>query len=53
MDPVIPIQRATASRDLLMSLGYQVEWHEYMMQHSLCQEEVDHISAWLKKVLPS
>jgi phospholipase/carboxylesterase len=51
MDPVIPIARATASRDLLVQWGYQVEWHEYAMQHSLCQEEVDHISAWLKKVL--
>jgi phospholipase/carboxylesterase len=51
MDPVIPVQRAIASRDLLQSLGYQVEWHEYYMQHSLCQEEVVHISAWLKKVL--
>ena len=50
-DGVIPIARATQSRDLLRSMGYQVEWHEYMMQHSLCQEEVDHISAWLKKVL--
>jgi phospholipase/carboxylesterase len=51
MDPVIPIARATASRDLLVDWGYNVEWHEYAMQHSLCQEEVDHISAWLKKVL--
>ena len=51
MDPVIPIARATASRDLLVEWGYNVEWHEYAMQHSLCQEEVDHISAWLKKVL--
>ena len=51
MDPVIPIARATASRDLLVKWGYNVEWHEYAMQHSLCQEEVDHISAWLKKVL--
>jgi len=51
MDPVIPIARATASRDLLLQWGYNVEWHEYAMQHSLCQEEVDHISAWLKKVL--
>lgn len=51
MDPVIPIARATASRDLLVEWGYKVEWHEYAMQHSLCQEEVDHISAWLKKVL--
>ncbi len=50
-DGVIPIQRAEASRDLLVSMGYQVEWHEYMMQHSLCQEEVDHIGKWLKHVL--
>jgi phospholipase/carboxylesterase len=50
-DGVIPIARAQQSRDLLKALGYQVEWHDYDMQHSLCQEEVDDISAWLKKVL--
>ena len=50
-DGVIPIARAEQSRDLLTSMGYQVEWHEYNMQHSLCGEEVDHISAWLKKIL--
>ena len=50
-DGVIPIARAEQSRDLLKALGYQVEWHEYMMQHSLCQEEVDDIGAWLKKIL--
>jgi phospholipase/carboxylesterase len=50
-DGVIPIDRAEQSRELLKALGYQIEWHEYMMQHSLCAEEVDHISAWLKRVL--
>ena len=50
-DGVIPVARAHQSRDLLRALGYQVEWHEYPMQHSLCQEEVDDIGAWLKKVL--
>jgi phospholipase/carboxylesterase len=50
-DGVIPIKRAEDSRDLLKALGYQVEWHAYMMEHSLCAEEVTHISAWLKKVL--
>jgi phospholipase/carboxylesterase len=50
-DGVIPVARAEQSRDKLTSMGYQVEWHEYMMQHSLCSEEVDHISAWLKNVL--
>ena len=50
-DNVVPFNRAEASRDLLVSLGYQLEWHEYTMQHTLCLEEVQHISAWLKKVL--
>ena len=50
-DPVIPIDRAEKSRDLLKALGYSVEWHEYMMQHSVCPEEIDDISAWLKRVL--
>nr|WP_315258121.1 alpha/beta hydrolase [uncultured Duganella sp.] len=51
MDPVVPLARASASRDQLAQWGYQVEWHEYAMQHSLCQQEVDDISAWLKRVL--
>lgn len=50
-DAVIPIDRAEKSRDVLQSLGYKVEWHEYMMPHSVCAEEVDDISAWLKRVL--
>lgn len=50
-DQVIPIIRAEQTRDLLKSLGYDVEWHEYMMPHSVCQEEVDDIGAWLRRVL--
>jgi phospholipase/carboxylesterase len=51
LDPVIPLARATASRDLLQSLGYNVEWHDYYMQHSVCPEEVSDISGWLNKIL--
>ena len=50
-DQVIPINRAEQSRDLIKALGYQVEWHEYMMQHSLCEEEIDAIGAWIRRVL--
>jgi phospholipase/carboxylesterase len=50
-DPVIPMQRAEQSRDLLLQLGYKLEWHEYMMQHSVCAEEVEDISTWLQTVL--
>lgn len=50
-DPVVQIARAEQSRDLLTGMGYKVEWHAYRMQHSLCQEEINDIGAWLKKVL--
>ena len=51
-DPVLPIGLGLASRDLLMSLGYAVEWHQYGMPHSVCQEELAHIRAFLLRVLP-
>lgn len=50
-DHVVPFIRAEQSRDVLQGLGYTIEWHEYPMQHSLCFEEVQDISAWMKKVL--
>ncbi len=50
-DGVVTINRAEASRDLLNELGYDVEWHEYLMPHSVCAEEIDDIGAWLKRVL--
>ena len=51
VDPVIPLERAVISRDRLQAAGYQVEWHEYDMPHSLCEEEVRQIAAFLRRVL--
>jgi phospholipase/carboxylesterase len=50
-DPVVVPERARRSREALEGLGYAVEWHEYRMPHSVCPEEVEHISAWLRRVL--
>ncbi len=50
-DPVVPLIRASQSRQALAAQGYQIEWHDYPMQHSLCQEEVEDIGAWLRRVL--
>lgn len=50
-DPVIAIELAERSVGQLIGLGYDVEWHDYPMQHSVCLEEIAHIGAWLKKVL--
>ena len=50
-DPVIPISRAEQSRDLLLALGYHLDWHAYPMQHSVCPAEIDDIGQWFRDVL--
>ena len=51
-DHVILHAWAEQSRRTLEARGYNVEWHDYPMPHSLCLEEVRDLAAWLKKVLP-
>ncbi len=50
-DDIIPIARATATRDTLKALGYDVQWHDYPMPHSVVMEEIADINRWLLKVL--
>lgn len=50
-DPVVPYQMGEKSRDVMLTLGYQVDFRSYDMQHSLCAEEVIDISAWLARLL--
>ncbi len=50
-DPVIPFARARVSRELLESLGWPIEWHEYDMPHAVCPQELDDIGAWLQRTL--
>ena len=47
-DSVIPFTVGEKSKDALLALGCDVEWHEYNMQHSVCEEEINDIAAWLK-----
>jgi phospholipase/carboxylesterase len=51
-DPVVVLPRAEQSRDALNTLGYQIEWHNYPMQHSVCAEEIKDIGHWLARILP-
>ncbi|MBX7230204.1 MAG: carboxylesterase [Burkholderiaceae bacterium] len=51
MDSVVPISRAEASRQILMSLGYSVDWHTYPMPHSVHPEEIKAIEIFLQAAL--
>lgn len=50
-DPLIPLPLATLSREHLEQQGYRVEWHQYLMPHSVCLEEIQDIGQWLQRVL--
>ena len=50
-DPVVPYQLGKASKAQLQSFGYNVEWHEYPMQHEVNMDEIKDIGTWLKQVL--
>jgi phospholipase/carboxylesterase len=52
MDPIVPAALGEGTRDLLRSRGYDVEWHEYPMPHSVCAPEVGDLRSWLLRALP-
>jgi phospholipase/carboxylesterase len=50
-DNVVDMARGEASRDALRALGYEVEWHDYPMAHSVTMEEIADLNRWLLRVL--
>ena len=50
-DPVVPYAMGSGSRELLRRMGYNVTWHDYPMQHSVCLDEMRDISAWLRQTI--
>ena len=51
MDPVVPIDRAEASRAMLLAFGYQVDWQTYPMQHGVHPDVLDAIGMFLRSIL--
>jgi phospholipase/carboxylesterase len=50
LDAVIAIEAGKATYDRLSTLGYPIEWHDYLMEHSVCAEEIFHISAFMNSI---
>ena len=48
-DPVIPLQVAEHSRQLLQQHGFTVQWHSYPMAHQVCAEEIHALGDWLQQ----
>ena len=53
IDAVVRLGRGTATREWLVRLGWQPEWHDYPIGHEVCWEELRDIGAFLNRVLPA
>ncbi|MFM0222350.1 alpha/beta hydrolase [Paraburkholderia dipogonis] len=50
-DDVLPIQLGEAARDFAITRGCKVDWSAYPMSHSVCEEEISALRAWLGALL--
>jgi phospholipase/carboxylesterase len=50
-DDIISLDRAMASRSTLQACGFNVQWQEYAMAHSVCAEEINDIRIFLTGLL--
>ena len=46
-DPVVPFNLAEKTKTFLDELNYTTELYSYVMEHSVCPEEVNDISGWI------
>lgn len=50
-DPTVPVSLGKMTRDHLQRAGYDVQWNEYPMGHSVNMQEILDIGRWLTDVL--
>ena len=51
LDAMVAPAKGQAARDMLLALGYPVQWHDYPMAHSVCPDEITDLNRWLLQVL--
>ena len=49
-DNIVPIALGSAASNGLIKASYPVAWHEYPMAHSVCGQEIEDISGWIRKI---
>lgn len=50
-DEVVPVFMGNAAYKTLTENGFNATWQTYTMQHNVCMQELNDISAWLQTVL--
>ena len=50
-DNVVLPEWGTRTKQRLQKNGYQLQWHDYDMDHSVCQQEISDLASWLQERL--
>lgn len=50
IDSVVAIEMGKMAFDGLKTMGYPIAWHDYLMEHSLCVEEIEQIAGFVNTV---
>jgi phospholipase/carboxylesterase len=50
LDSVVAVEFGKKTSDQLRALGYSVEWSDFMMDHSVCREEVERIAWFIEAI---
>ena len=50
IDSVVDVELGKKTRDQLRAMGYQVEWCDFMMDHSVCMEEIKRIAQFINAI---
>jgi len=47
IDSVVDVELGKNTSDQLLAFGYPIEWRDFMMGHSVCIEEIEHIAQFI------
>jgi phospholipase/carboxylesterase len=50
LDSVVAIESGKTTFNALHALEYNIEWHDYLMEHSVCIAEIGHISTFINGI---
>jgi phospholipase/carboxylesterase len=50
LDSVVAIETGKAVYNDLNQLNHNIQWHDYLMEHSVCNEEISDISAFINSI---
>jgi phospholipase/carboxylesterase len=50
IDSMVAIEAGKSAFDALKAMSYNIKWHDYLMEHAVCGEEIGDISAFISEL---